>query len=144
MAAADVMALARLAAQRLSDVRVLSRASGPDNVAAGGAILGAAGGPCAELAVTALALTRPRPVDAAGRPGCLWICVGCGADPGTQEDIEGALAAAGRGWVYVCWPDCAEDSSGWGSSYDGSSDDCCPCRICRLHGCGGAGRRWGC
>jgi hypothetical protein len=144
MAAADVMALARLAAPRLSDVGVLSPASGPDNVAAGGAILGAAGGPCAELAVTALALTRPRPVNAAGRPGCLWIYVGCEADLGTQQDIEGALAGAGRGWVYVCWPDCAEaatseeedeeDSEGWGS-YDGSSDECCPCRICRLQPC---------
>ncbi len=67
-------------------------------------ILGEVGAPCAGLAVTALALTRPRPVDAAGRPAALKICVGCVPGESSEQDVADVLAAAGREWVSVQWP----------------------------------------
>ncbi len=87
MAAGDVAALARLEAPRLSRVELSAVAWHP-----------AAGHPPA-CPLTALAMGLPRPVDAAGRPGSLAICA-LGTLPNV-EDINSALAAAGRGWVRV-------------------------------------------
>ncbi len=115
MAAADVVALARLAAPRLRSIGLLSPPWYPgDEAMPRGSILGQAGTPCAELAVTALALTRPRPVDAAGRPAILEIYAWCRPDASSERNVSGVLEAAGRGgtgwgaewqgWVRVFWP----------------------------------------
>jgi hypothetical protein len=109
MAAADVEALARLDAPRLWLLSLLSSsaASEWEDERSGGVILG--GSPCG--AVGALAMGRPRPVDAAGRarPGGLEILVGACAPEGEAEELERALVAAGRPWVSVSWEDEGDD-----------------------------------
>ncbi len=101
MAVADVVTMAGLAAPLLHYIGLLypPEGSGPC-----GSILGGAGTCCAGLAVTALALTRPRPVDAAGRPAALKILVGCVPGASSEQDVADVLAAAGREWVTVQWP----------------------------------------
>ncbi len=101
MAVADVVALAGLAAPLLHYIGLLYPPEGSDPC---GSILGGAGTCCAGLAVTALALTRPRPVDAAGRPAALKILVGCVPGESSEQDVGDVLAAAGREWVTVEWP----------------------------------------
>jgi hypothetical protein len=105
MAAADVAALAGLAAPRLSYVCLLTDGrydyDHPESM--GGAIHG---GPGAAHAVAALAVGLARRADTGGRPpgpGELEIKVGlrAGDAQGAQEAVEGALAEAGLGWVSV-------------------------------------------
>ncbi len=102
MAAADVAALARLAAPRLRRIGLLSSTAGYVFAPTGATLVGP-GGPC-ESAVITLATGLPRPVDASGDPCTLCISVGFGPNPSSQQDVKSALAAAGRGWVYVIWP----------------------------------------
>ncbi len=102
MAAADMTALALLAAPRLSSIGLLSPTF--YDGAPGGAILGEVATCCAGFAVTALALTRPRPVDAAGRPAALKICVGFVPSASAEQAVAEVLAWTGREWVTVEWP----------------------------------------
>jgi hypothetical protein len=128
MDAVDAVALVGLAAPRLCRIGLLSPVSDdsdPEDDPHWGVIRGA-GKSSAELAITALAMGLPRPVDAAGRPAALQIIVGCHLcrQPwygSTEEGVRSVLAAAGRGWVTVEWPtiDGSADGDSTGSGGSG-------------------------
>jgi hypothetical protein len=100
MDAADVEALARLAAPRLCRVGLLCRAFDVEEDP-GGAITGGS----TTRAVTALAMSLPRPVDATGRLAGLQLFVGAHpSEEGDEEGLKRALNGARRGWVHVKWP----------------------------------------
>ncbi len=120
LSASDVAALARVTAPRLTDVGLLSPAIGAQDVGVGGVFDEASwpgAGPCrAEMAVLALAMGLPRPVDAEGRPTRRTIQVGCGP-PKDKQGFHDTLVAAGRGgWTDVRWEPEDED-------IDESTDD---------------------
>ncbi len=94
----DVAALAELVAPRLRVMSLLSSGSWGDPVK--GAFVEES--PCStELAVLALAMGLPRPVDAEGRPTEREIYVGCEAPEGADE-LSYMLARAGRGgWQEI-------------------------------------------
>ncbi len=105
MAAADVAALALLAAPRLVRLELLCSAHRSGANPAGGVIQTSTGDPCsAESAVAVLAMGLARPVDAEGRPTSLHISTGClPSAHASGQELEGMLRAAGRGWLGVSW-----------------------------------------
>jgi hypothetical protein len=105
MDADDVAALARVTAPRLTHVELLMPTFGSGAEPSGGVIHSSPGVPCTtELAIMALALGLPRPVDAEGRPTHLRIELGCRRlTAGSGSELAGALWALGRHWLHVNW-----------------------------------------
>jgi hypothetical protein len=112
MEAADVEALACLAAPRLRCVGLLCPVR--DTYVQGwGAIRGAG----STAAVKALAMGLARPVDAEGHPAGLELFVGVHpSEEGDELELQDALAGAGQDWVHVEWPhsdDGYDDNNGY-------------------------------
>jgi hypothetical protein len=101
MEAADVAALARLVSPRLRHMELLC-----PNADTGYRRFVSILNGSSTVAVTALAMGLPRPVDAEGRPASLDIFLGVepvGGGARAAGGLERALVGAGRGWVRVVW-----------------------------------------
>jgi hypothetical protein len=123
MAAADVAALARVTAPRLTHVELLCPPFNSGAEPSGGVIHSSPGVPCTtESAVMALAMGLPQPVDAEGRLTRLSIEVGCRRlTAGSGSELYAALWAVGRDWLFLDWAYNIEDDED-GSGSEGAAE----------------------